>query len=131
MRIKNSVPPMFFMYHVKGLLLGCVSRHVRFQVLLLNLHQSFTNRIPGISIALTICFQTRLWFNMTDLTPVSVLFPMSFLSKTSDFRFETLFFQDPQLDGNFRSNFRDHGIIKTCAINRSRSVDVSRYQVFS
>ena len=40
------------------------------------------------------------------------------------FRFGTLFFQDPQLDGNFRAHFRDHGIIKTCGINRSRSVEL-------
>ena len=40
------------------------------------------------------------------------------------FRFGTLFFQDPQLDGNFRPHFRDHGIIKTCGINRSRSVEL-------
>ena len=40
------------------------------------------------------------------------------------FRFGTLFFQDPQLDGNFRLRFRDHGIIKTCGINRSRSVEL-------
>ena len=40
------------------------------------------------------------------------------------FRFGTLFFQDPQLDANFRSHFRDHGIIKTCGINRSRSVEL-------
>ena len=40
------------------------------------------------------------------------------------FRFGTIFFQDPQLDGNFRPHFRDHGIIKTCGINRSRSVEL-------
>ena len=40
------------------------------------------------------------------------------------FRFGILFFQDPQLGGNFRPHFRDHGIIKTCGINRSRSVEL-------
>ena len=40
------------------------------------------------------------------------------------FRFGTLFFQDPQLNDNFIPHFRDHGIIKTCGINRSRSVEL-------
>ena len=40
------------------------------------------------------------------------------------FRFGTSFFQDSQLGSHFRVIFRNSGTIKTCGINRSRSVEL-------
>ena len=93
-------------------------------------HKSFTNHFSGVRMVLMTCFQNRSGFNRTDFIPVSTLFSKHILPKTSDFPFWNPLFQDPQLDDKFRPHFRDHGIIKTCGINRSRSVDISRYRVF-
>ena len=75
---------------IKAILPECVYPNMRFRFLLLNLHKSFTNHFSRLRIALIVCFQNRLGFNKADFCPVSALFPLDFLCKTSDFPFWNL-----------------------------------------
>ena len=65
-------------------------------------------------MVLIICFQNRLCFNMTDSTPVSVLFPMDFLPKTSDLPFWNAFFRG---EAALRSPAPCIQLLKICADN--------------
>ena len=77
---------------LKAILPECVDPNMGFRFLPLNPHKSFTNRFSGVRIILTKCFQNRLYFNKPDFCPVSALFPVDFLCKTSDFPFWNLVF---------------------------------------
>ena len=87
-------------------------------------HKSFTNH----SQEFVWCSQYVSKTGWASTGPISLQFRHCFRSifylKQMISRFGTLFFQDPQLDGDFRLHFRYHGIIKTCGINRSRSVEL-------
>ena len=68
-------------------------------------HKSFTNHFPGVRMVLIICFQNRLGFNRADFTPVSTLFSMHILPKTSDFPFWNHLFSRSPTWWQFQTTF--------------------------